>query len=140
MPVKLTPQEFREKHARRLKASVEDIRAGVERVTEAPGQKAAAKADKWFAAISSQDTKDKWKRRVAAVSLEEWKGKMIDKGVGRIAQGIDGAAAKVEDFAEKLIAHQNAGLGQIEKMPDLTLEDSISRSTAWIRHMSTFKR
>ena len=140
MPVKLTPSEFREKHARRLKGAVEDIRAGVERVTEAPGLKAAAKADKWHAAMSSQDTKDKWRRRVASTTLEDWKEKMINKGVGRIAAGIDGASAKVEEFAEKLIAHQNAGLTTIEKMPDLTLEDSISRATAWIRHMSNFKR
>ncbi len=140
MPVKLTPAEFREKHARRLKAAVEDIRLGVERVDVAPGEKAAAKVDKWHQAISSQDTKDKWRRRVAAVSLQDWKEKMINKGVGRIAAGIDAAGPKVEEFAEKLIAHQNAGLGAIDKMPDLTLEDSISRATAWIRHMSQFKR
>ena len=140
MPVKLTAQEFQEKHARRLKAAVEDIRAGVERVTEAPGLAAAAKVDKWHAAISSQDTKDKWKRRVAATTLDDWKDKMINKGVGRIAAGIDGAQDKVIDFAEKLITHQNTGLVTIEKMPDLTLEDSISRATAWIRHMSNFKR
>jgi len=29
---------------------------------------------------------------------------------------------------------------QINKMPDLTLEDSISRATSWIRGMSKFTR
>lgn len=138
--VKLTAQEFREKHARRLKAAVPDIQAGVARVTDAPGAKAAEKVDKWHQSISAQETKDKWQRRVASVSVDEWKAHMLNKGVPRIAAGIDGAAAKVEEFAEKLIVHQNAGLQQIDRMPDLTLEDSISRATAWIRHMSSFRR
>jgi hypothetical protein len=138
--VKLTAQEFQEKHARRLKAAVPDIQAGVNRVTEAPGVKAAEKVDKWHAAISAQETKDKWQRRVASVSVDQWKSHMLSKGVPRIAAGIDGAADKVVEFAEKLIAHENAGLVQIERMPDLTLEDSISRATTWIRHMSNFKR
>jgi len=138
--VKLTAAEFREKHARRLKASVDDIRAGVERVTEAPGAKAAAKADKWIQNLSKQETVDKWKRQVGKVSLDDWKSAMTNKGVGRIAAGIDASAAKVEEFADKLIQHQNAGLGKIAGMPDLTLEDSIQRMTEWTRHMSNFKR
>ena len=43
---KLTPLEFQEKHARRLKASVEDVRKGIDRVTENPCELAAAKQDK----------------------------------------------------------------------------------------------
>ena len=140
MAVKLTAEEFAEKHARRLKGSVEDIRRGIERVTDAPGPKAAAKKDKWIAKLSEQSTQDKWARRVAAVTLEEWKAKTLNKGVGRIAAGIDEAHDKVVDFAGKLIDHQNAGLGTIDKMPDLTLEDSVARASTWIRHMSKFKR
>lgn len=138
--VKLTAAEFREKHARRLKGAVDDIRLGVERVTEAPGAKAALKKDKWIQNLSKQETVDKWARRVASVTLEDWKNQMVNKGIGRIAAGIDAAAPKVEEFAEKLIAHQNTGLAKIDGMPDLTLEDSIQRMSSWTRHMSTFKR
>jgi len=38
-----------------------------------------------------------------------------------------------------LIDHQNAGLVTLEKMPDLTLEDSINRMAAWTRHMANLK-
>lgn len=138
--VKLTAAEFREKHARRLKGAVDDIRLGVDRVVDAPGVKAAAKKDKWIQNLSKQETVDKWARRVAAVPLDDWKAKMINKGIGRIAAGIDAAAPKVEEFAEKLIAHQNTGLAKIDAMPDLTLEDSIQRMSTWTRHMTTFKR
>lgn len=138
--VKLTAAEFREKHARRLKGAVDDIRLGVDRVVDAPGVKAAAKKDKWIQNLSKQETVDKWARRVAAVPLDDWKAQMINKGIGRIAAGIDAAAPKVEEFAEKLIAHQNTGLAKIDAMPDLTLEDSIQRMSTWTRHMTTFKR
>jgi len=139
MPVKVTPEEFQEKHARRLKAALEDIRTGVAKVTEAPGQKAAAKADKWHERITAPETRRKWERRVAAVPLEERKKKMIDSGVGRIPAGIDGAKDKVIDFATKLIAYENTVLTEIEKMPDITLEDSIARASHWIRRLAEFE-
>lgn len=140
MAVKLTPEQFQEKHARRLKGAIDDVRMGVERVTEAPGAKAAAAQQKWIAKLSEKSVQDKWARQVGGVSLEEWKSKTLNKGVGRIAAGIDEAAPKVIEFAAKLIDHQNRGLSQIDKMPDLTLEDSIARATTWMRHMSKFKR
>ncbi len=140
MAVRLTPEQYRKKHAARLKASIEDMRAGIERVTEAPGAKAAANADKWHARISEANTREKWQRRVGAVPLDEWKTAMTEKGLPRVAGGIDGAAQKVEDFAAQLFEHQNRLLAEVERMPDLTLEDSISRASAWIRGMSQFKR
>lgn len=139
MAVRLTPEELAVKWAKRLKTSVEDIRAGVERVTEAPGLKAAEKADKWQARISELSTKEKWARRVAAVSLDDWKIAIIQKGLPRISAGVDAAQPKMVNFAVQLIAHQNAGLRVLEDMPDLTLEDNILRMTSWVRHMSTLE-
>jgi len=139
MPVKVTPAELTEKWQRRLKGAIEDMRLGVDKVTEAPGIAAAAKADKWQAAISEQRTKEKWRRRVSAVSLEDWKRAMKEKGLSRIASGVDGATAKMTRFATQLIEHQNAGLVALEKLPDLTLEDSINRMAAWTRHMAQMR-
>ncbi len=138
--VRLTPEEFYAKWARNLKASTPYIQDGVNRVTEAPGKAAAAKVDKWHNAISSQETKSKWERRVGAVSLEDWKSAMLLKGVGRIQAGVDGAEAKSVDFATKLISHQNALLPSIDAMPDLTLGDSVQRAVAWIEGMAKFVR
>lgn len=138
MAVKLTAEEFQEKHARRLKAAVEDMRAGVARVTEAPGRAAAAKKSKWVAKLSEPAVQEKWARRVAAVTLVEWQDAMINKGINRVAAGIDGAKGKTIAFAEKMIPHMNSGLVELDTMPDLTLEDSVSRAGFWIRHMAKF--
>lgn len=137
---KVTPAEFKEKWQRRMKASTEDMRRGVERVTEAPGKQAAAKKDKWIAKMTSKETQDKWADRVSKVTVEEWREKYINKGLGRISAGVDEAGDKVEAFADELLPFIETGQKAIEKMPDVTLDDSINRMGAFIRHMSKFKR
>ena len=137
--VRLTASEFREKHARRTKAAVEDMKKGVARVTEAPGAAAAKKEDKMRTRLMESIDSGKWRRNVAAVSLDEWQKKMIEKGAPRVAAGIDAAAGKVEHFADQLISHQNSLLGKVDAMPDLTIEDSIARASEWIRGMADFE-
>jgi hypothetical protein len=137
---KLTPQEFREKHARNLKNSTMDIQAGVTRVTEAPGKKAAAKADKMKANLVRSIDDGTWAKRVGAVTLEDWKSKMIDKGIGRIASGIDAAGPKVEAFASQLLPAIDAAQAKVKGMPDMTLDDNINRMVTMTREMAKFKK
>ena len=138
--VRVTAEEFQEKHARRTSAALEDMRLGVERVTEAPGALAAAKEKKMRQNLLAALDSGKWRRRVASVTLDEWKKDMLEKGVGRVTTGLERAKDKTIEFAGKLIAHQNAILAKLETMPDLTLEDSIARMTMQVREMVKFKR
>lgn len=140
MAVKITPAEFQEKHARNLKASLVDMRAGVERVTEAPGGLAAAKQDKMLANLTAKVTDGTWAARLRKVTLEEWREKMINKGLPRVSGGIDAASAKVTDFATQLLPAVDAAARKAQAMPDLTLEDSISRMTSFVRDMAKFRK
>ncbi len=137
---KKSPAEIAEKWARNLKGSVPDIQAGVGRVTEAPGKKAAAAADKMLARLTDKVRDGTWAARVGGVTLEEWKAQMLNKGIGRIAAGVDGAGQKVEDFHSQLSAYQDQIQGKLKTMPSLTLEDSINRMTTWVRDMSKFSK
>lgn len=137
---KLTAREFQEKHARRLKASVEDMRRGIDRVTENPCEKAAAKQDKMLMNLTAAVNSGKWASGLKRVPLEVWKAKARDIGVNRVAAGIDGAADKVTAFAEDLLPHIDRGLSKIEGMADVTLDDNINRMTTFVRHMSGLKR
>ncbi len=137
---KLTPAEFQEKHARRLKASVEDVRRGIDRVTESPTAKAAAKQDKMLTNLTAAVNSGKWAAGLKRVSLEDWKKKTRDVGVNRIAAGIDAASSKVVAFAEDLLPHIERGQEKIKSMSDVTLDDNINRMTTFIRHMSEMKR
>jgi hypothetical protein len=140
MPVRTSPAEFTEKHARRLKGAIEDVRAGVGRITVAPTLQAANKQEKMLAELTRAVQSGKWAARLKAVTLEDWRSKMIDKGIPRIAPGIDAATAKVTAFATDLIAYENNLLTTVERMPDLTIEDSVARASTWIREMSKFAR
>jgi len=137
---KLTAAQFQEKHARRLKASVEDVRAGIDRVTESPMDKAIAKKDKMLSNLTAAVQSGKWEKGLKRVSLEDWKRKARDIGVNRIAAGIDGAKDKVIAFAEQLLPHIDRGQDKIKGMPDVTLDDNINRMTTFVRHMSDMKR
>lgn len=137
---KLSPTEFQEKHARRLKAATEDMRKGIDRVTESPTAKAAAKQDKMLTNLTAAVNSGKWAEGLKRVSLEEWKKKARDIGVNRVAAGIDAAKDKVVAFAEDLLPHIDRGMDKIKGMPDITLDDNINRMTTFIRHMSTLKR
>jgi len=140
MGVKVTPEEYAEKQARRLKASTDDIRRGVARVTVSPTAKAAAAQDKMLARLTESVQSGKWASGLKRVSLEEWKSKTLEKGVNRIAAGIDAAHDKVVAFAGELLPFEDSLLGTVDSMPDLTLEDSISRASAWMRGMAKFRR
>jgi len=140
MASKLTPQEFQEKHARRLTASVEDIRRGIDRVTVNPCELAAQKKDKMLANLTAAVTDGRWERGLKRVSLDDWKTKTRDVGVGRIAAGIQAASAKVVAFAEELLPHIDAGQAKLKSMPDITLEDNIARMSTFVRHMASMKR
>lgn len=137
---RVTPEEYQEKHARRLKGATEDIRRGVERLTENPAAKAAAKQDKMRNNLMSAIDSGKWKRGLGRVTLDSWKSDMINKGVGRIAAGIDGAKDKVISFASELLPHIDKVKTEVDKMPDVTLDDNINRMTTFIRGMAKFKR
>jgi len=137
---KLTPQEFQEKHARRLTASVEEVRRGVDKVTVNPCELAAKKKDKMLANLTIAVNDGRWERGLKRVTLEDWKSKTRDVGAGRIAAGIQAAAAKVVAFAEELLPHIDAGQVLLKTMPDITLEDNIARMDTFVRHMAKMKR
>jgi len=136
----MTAEEYAEKQARRLKGATEDIRRGVMAVTEAPTAKAAAKADKMLANLTQAVQSGKWARRLKAVGLEDWRTKTLEKGLNRIAQGIDSAHAKQVEFASQLLPFEATLQAKVEAMPDATLEDSISKMVEWCRGMSKFEK
>lgn len=123
-----------------MTASVEDVRRGIDRVTESPMLKAAAKKDKMLANLTASVNDGRWEAGLKRVTLDQWKTKTRDVGVGRIAAGIQAAADKVVAFAEELLPHIDAGKAKLANMPDITLEDNIARMTTFVRHMANMKR
>lgn len=138
MAVRVSPEQATSKWVQNISAAGAAITQGVNGVTQAPGQAAAAQADKWL--LKVQASKDKWKSRVGSVSLQSWQQSMINVGIPRVASGAQAKQAKFTAFATQFFPHLESGLAKIKAMPSTTLEDNIARATAMIRHNAAFKR
>ncbi len=136
---KVTPQEYAEKWANRLSGSTEEIRRGIEKVTEAPGVKAARAKEAFKAKLLKSIDDGTWEAMVSAVTLEEWKEAATIKGLARIGQGVDQAKVKQVAMAEKLLPAVDAAAAAANALPKVTLEDSINRSATFIREMNKRK-
>jgi hypothetical protein len=136
---RMSGSDFAEKWGRRLSGATEDIRRGVEAVTESPGAKAASKKAKWVAKMTDAAVQDKWAKNVSAVTVDEWKRKTLEVGIGRVSAGVSAATSKMAKFGEQLLSYQENNLPKIRSMPDVTLADSKARMDAWFDIMSKFK-
>jgi len=134
------PKRVADKWSKKLSGAIEDIREGVQAVTEAPSRKAIAKKDKlkrrWNESIDS----GKWENNLGKVGLEDWKEAFINFGLDRIASGAEKGKGKMEDFMNQLLPYQESIKKTIERMPDLTLEQRIARSAEWQRLMAKFRK
>jgi len=135
-----TAQQSAAKWASRLKGAQQEIRQGVESTSINPMERAADASDKWINRLQEAHASGKFARRLRGVPIEKWRRNTIDKGIPRIAAGVDAAADDMEDFFSELLSFEEGLKRTVDAMPDTTLEDSIARATAWIRGMSEFSR
>jgi len=138
MPVRSNPQAATQKWVSGLSAATDRMSQGAMAVTKAPGQAAAAAADKWLQRVTQ--AKAKFAANVSAVSLQEWQQAYTQIGIPRVAQGAQAKQAKVQNFMEQFLPYLARGVQQIDQMPSVTLEDGIARATAMIRYNSKFKK
>lgn len=127
---------FTDKWSRRLKAATPDITAGIQRVTTAPGVKAAAQAQAMLNNLSARVNDGTWARQVAGVSLQDWQKAAAGKGVQRIAAGVDGAQGKVQAMAGKLLAAVDGAVGALSTIPRGDLQQNIQRAVTFMTEMA----
>ena len=104
---------------------------GVEAVTVAPGQLAAAAQPRYLAGV--QQSVGKWAANTQAVSLAQWKSTTVQKGQGRLASG---AQAGVGKYQQKIAAVLQAEASIINSLPPRgTVEQNIQRSAQFQMQM-----
>lgn len=135
---RVTPEQAAMLWRDRLSGATDRITAGVARVTQAPGQAAAAQRNLWLQRI--QASADKWARNVSAVSLQDWQNSMHNVGIPRIAQGAQAHVGKMQAFMADFLPYVSAGAAQVRQMPKGTVEQGIARAAAQIRHNANYKR
>lgn len=130
-----TPDQISAKWAQGLASAGQRITDGVNGVTVAPGQAAAAQKQVWQQ--NTVASVDKWARNTAAVDLPTWRESMITKGLPRIASGATAAQPKFANFMNQLLPHIDAVKRGLPARGGL--DQNIARMTAFVRGMAQFQ-
>lgn len=131
-----TPEQIAKAWSSGLSSATSKITAGVNSVAVAPGQAAARQKQVYINNVTA--SADKWATNVARVSLSTWQQDMINKGIPRIATGAQAAESKFASFMGQLLPYIDQGKKSLPARGNL--EQNIARMTAWVRHMSNFKK
>lgn len=127
------------KWADRMKAATTAMKEGVQAVTVSPTEKAAASVDKWAEGVRRAREEGTFEAGLRSVSLEQWRTAMLQKGVGRVSEGVTEALPRMERFMGELLAHTDMVSSQIQSMPDATPEDRKQRMLRNFELMSEFR-
>lgn len=100
---------------------------GIESVTVAPGQLAAAAQSRYLSGV--QQSAQKWATRVASVSLATWKQQAVAKGQSRLATGATTGMAKYQSAIQAVLDAEKSIIAGLP--PRGTVEQNIQRSSAF---------
>lgn len=134
-----TPTEYAEKWRRRLGGATEDVRRGINRVQQAPGQQAAAAQTTMLANLTESVTSGRWAQKVSGVSLQDWKSAAVDKGIPRIASGAQAAEGRMAQVAQTLLPAVDAAAAAARQIPKTSIEASVERAATFMRAMRQYK-
>lgn len=136
----LSPQEVTKKWSQNLQNARTSIEAGVRAVTQAPTQKAAAKADKYLAGVQKAVESRKFQNSLNRVTLQDWSNSMITKGIPRIAVGVKEAEPKMTAFLAEFLPYARTVSEQVQAMPNDTEQEREQRMLENVRRLRQFQR
>lgn len=134
-----TPSQVSDKWAQRLGGAAEQIRQGVQAVTESPGAVAVRRKQAYIDGVQRSFSDGTYERGQSSYTLEEWKRMTLEKGVGRITSGANNAKPKMEAFMSKWLPLQDELSRRVQSMPHGGLADAQARAAFAIEYNSQFK-
>lgn len=124
----------------RASSAGEKMKAGVNSVTENPAEKAAAAAPAWLAGVQRAAAEGSFEKGLQSVTLQDWKTKMINKGIPNMATGVREAAPAMQRFLQDYLPFVAQVSDEIAAMPKGTKEDSRARMNAAFERLSSYKK
>lgn len=137
MTVRGDARSITEKWASRTAGATQQVVEGVNRVTEAPGVKAARQKGAYLQGVQAKV--DKWESNVKRVTLQDWQA-ATTAGATRIASGVQAKKGKMEDFLREFLPHVEQVQARVQAMPRGTLDQNLTRMMENARGLAAFKR
>lgn len=134
--LRVDPAGYVDKYTRRITAATPDIQAGIKRVTQAPGAAAAAQQGLMLAKLTESVTSGRWAKNVGAVPLADWQAAALNKGVPRIAAGVQAAQPKIQKMAGLLLAAVSQAQDAANAQPRGDLNANIQRMVTFATTMA----
>lgn len=134
----LNPSAVTAKWKQRAGAAAKDWAAGIQGVTVAPGQLAAARANEALAGYTAAITSGRWAARVSSVSLGDWQSKAASKQ-GNYTAGINAADAKRARFDAAWVPLMAAAKERLRSVPRDGGSSSLSKVQAIMDIGAQFK-
>lgn len=136
MGLRVDAAGYTDKYTRRITQATPDIQAGIKRVTQSPGAAAAAQQNLMLQKLTEAVTSGRWAKNVSAVSTADWQNAALNKGVPRIAAGVQAAQAKIQRMAGLLLNAVSQAQAAVEATPRGDLSTNIQRMVTFATTMS----
>lgn len=130
-----TPDQAAQRWARSMAGATQNYTEGVQAVQTSPGEMAARNVSGYQNGVAQAVASGKWQRRVAAVSLQDWKTAAANKGAQRLASGAAAAVDKVRAANERVFPMIESAVNSVANMPRDTPQARIARATAYMTRM-----
>jgi len=128
------------KWANNLSQATTSMTDGVNAVTQAPTAAAALRAQAYVQGVQNAVNSGSWQAALNAVSLQDWKNAMTQKGIPRVASGATQAIPKMQSFLNKLLPYQANLKQQLASTPRGDKSQNMQRMIAWFDGMSNFSK
>ena len=134
-----SPERWLDKQLARVRVAGEDYRRGVEEVTENPAAKALAANAKRIKKLQDSIANKTWEKKMAKVSLDDWKKKAISLGAERFIPGVEANVDKIEAFIRGFQPKLSSLSSSVQAMPETTEGERDARVLAMVRGLRKLK-
>ena len=134
-----TAAQVAQKWSQNLQSATQSIQNGVNAVTTAPTQLAAANVNGYLQGIQQAVASGKWQKNLQAVSLQDWKNAMTNKGIPHIQTGAVQGQQKVQQVMGPLLDYIYNTRDQVNQSnPRGSLAQNLARANAFATAMSQY--
>ena len=127
MAVKATAASAAQAWSTGFSGATQKYTDGINAVTVAPGQQAAAQKNLYVQNVQAQS--NVWAMKVAAVSLQDWKNAATTTGAQRLATGASKGAPKMQSFMTNFLPQLS---GVVDGLPARgSFEQNLQRFNAY---------